>query len=388
VKESYKSLFECVGKEKNLVRLGVRLLDERYELLFYKKYGKTLDDNSSKSNLTEKERLLLAQVIKRKLLPNIYFIESLNLNEKEIEELVGATKQKIESLRTLYKKSQVKETTAKIDVVLKEHPKYLVKIAIQILSSKDRKIFYERYDKNLNKKLLSKLTEKEKHYINMSIRLKLERIINFLKEESKVTDIKTADIEKLKAKYYGNLYRTYKSLFSLFECSPCYVRLSFYFQTENAQKLLKIKYGSDLTNTLRQKGITRSMNKQIINSIIPKMKKTILFLMENNITEEECEYLMSKEGKNDLEHLIKVFNRYSKIEKYIKNKLNDIDKHKIYNRLIKKHGLEQAKLMLLFSKYEGLINIKKIGELLSLEQREVFDAYATYKLSKRKTRRT
>lgn len=110
--------------------------------------------------------------------------------------------------------------------------------------------------------------------------------------------------------------------------------------------------------------------------------------MENNITEEECEYLMSKEGKNDLEHLIKVFNRYSKIEKYIKNKLNDIDKHKIYNRLIKKHGLEQAKLMLLFSKYEGLINIKKIGELLSLEQREVFDAYVTYKLSKRKTRRT
>ena len=42
--QQYKNLFEIVNRKENIVKLAVRLLSSKSESLFYKKYGRDLND--------------------------------------------------------------------------------------------------------------------------------------------------------------------------------------------------------------------------------------------------------------------------------------------------------------------------------------------------------
>lgn len=380
---SYKSLFKILNKEENLVRLGVRLLDKKHELLFYKKYGEHLNDTNIKENLTLQESNIIAQTITRTLKSNIEYLESLNLKDEEIERLL------LIDDKTFKKIFHIGEKVCNEFFSYFEDPKYLVELAVNILKEKDRKLLYKKYGKNLsNVFVLNNLTDKDKRNIREIINIRLKSIIEFLKseniEESKVSKL---NIDELKNKYYSLQYKQYNSLFSYFDCEKCYIKLSFYFQTDLAKHLLKTKYGENFNNVNRQNNLTRHDNIFIMNVIIPKMKEVITYLKENNITPLECDYLISESGKYDLENLKRMYKKQTFIKKYIKENLNNIKDNKKYNYLLDKYDLEKAKLILLFIKYEGFITIGEISKLLNADKTEIFDAYMTYSLKERKTRR-
>ncbi|MCI8331051.1 MAG: hypothetical protein HFE04_02995 [Bacilli bacterium] len=123
----------------------------------------------------------------------------------------------------------------------------------------------------------------------------------------------------------------------------------------------------------------------ILCYIIPRMQYIIDFLKENKITKEECEYLNSELGKEDLNLLIENYKKQEFIKTYINKHLNKKDTNKDYKRLITKYGLEKAKIILLFIKYERRITIQQISKLLNLETEEIFDTYITYKLENKQT---
>lgn len=381
---AYKSLFKILNKEENLVRLGVRLLDKNYELLFYKKYGNNLNDTNIKENLTLRENNVIAQTITRKLIPNIEYLESLNLKDEEIEYLL------LINDKTFKEIFHIGERKCKDFFSYFEDPKYLVELAVKILKEKDRTLLYKKFGEYLsNVFIIENLTDKEQSNIRNLINTKLKNVIEFLKSENiEESEISELNIDELKNKYYSLQYKQYNSLFSYFDCEECYVKLSFYFQTDLAKHLLKTKYGEHFNNVNRQNNLTRYDNMFITSTIIPKMKEVISYLKENNITILECNYLISNEGEYDLETLIRMYKKQTFIKKYIKENLGNIKDSKKYNYLIKKYDLEKAKLILLFIKYEGFITIGEISKLLNADKMEVFDAYITYSLKERKTHRT
>ena len=381
--QQYKNLFEIVNRKENIVKLAVRLLSSKSESLFYKKYGRDLNDLNLKKEVTKKERDVIAKEIVRNLIPNIEYLETLQLTDEQIDELLKSDEKTIQKLRLKQYETKITYKTYKPFYSHFESPKYLVDTAIKFLSEEEKKKIYKKYGEDLNN-INAYTISPEENESTMYVINKIKIIIKFLEEENiKENDI--IDLEKLKTKYYLKTRKPHKRLFSYFKEEEIYIRLSVKFLSQKQQELIIIKYGENLENTVCNKRGLKKDGTYILCYIIPRMQYIIDFLKENKITKEECEYLNSELGKEDLNLLIENYKKQEFIKTYINKHLNKKDTNKDYKRLITKYGLEKAKIILLFIKYERRITIQQISKLLNLETEEIFDTYITYKLENKQT---
>ncbi len=380
--QQYKNLFDIVNKKENIVKLAIRLLTPKSESLFYKKYGRDLNDLNLKKEVTKKERDIVAQEIVRNLIPNIEYLETLQLTDEQIDELLKSDEKTIQKLRL---KQYDNKTTRKIYKPFYsyfESPKYLVDIAIKFLSEEEKTKIYKKYGEDLSNIDSNKVNVEESTTINNIIK-RIKTIIKFLEEE-KIKENDIIDLEKLKTKCYSKRRKKHKKLFLFFEEEEIYIRLSVKFLSQKSQNLIIAKYGENLEDTICTKSFNRNDGIYILCRIIPRMQNIIDFLKENKITKEECEYLNSELGKEDLNLLIENYKKQEFVKKCINKCLNKIDTNKNYKRLITKYGLEKAKIILLFIKYERYITIQQISKLLNIETEEIFNSYITYKLENKK----
>ena len=381
--QQYKNLFEIVNRKENIVKLAVRLLSSKSESLFYKKYGRDLNDLNLKKEVTKKERDVIAKEIVRNLIPNIEYLETLQLTDEQIDELLKSDEKTIQKLRLKQYETKITYKTYKPFYSHFESPKYLVDTAIKFLSEEEKKKIYKKYGEDLNN-INAYTISPEENESTMYVINKIKIIIKFLEEEN-IKEEDNIDLEKLKTKYYLKTRKPHKRLFSYFKEEEIYIRLSVKFLSQKQQELIIIKYGENLENTVCNKRGLKKDCTYILCYIIPRMQYIIDFLKENKITKEECEYLNSELGKEDLNLLIENYKKQEFIKTYINKHLNKKDTNKDYKRLITKYGLEKAKIILLFIKYERRITIQQISKLLNLETEEIFDTYITYKLENKQT---
>lgn len=200
-----------------------------------------------------------------------------------------------------------------------ESDRTLVLLASKLLKDKMTVILYKKYDENLENTSIRNIAPKEDVYIYNVVIPKMKNIIKFL--ESNNITVKRAEyllsregkneLTLLKELYnntknYEN--RKYTNFFKRFKYPEYLVKLSINFLPGYYKETLFKKYGTDLKDNTIKNIDSKLENK--IEYIRKVMNKILEFLKIKEITEKDYEYLISTEGKEELDKLKNEYKEY------------------------------------------------------------------------------
>lgn len=238
--------------------------------------------------------------------------EALKLVEKECEKIIKSNLPLSGPSKSFYSKFN--------------ENKILVLLASRLLKEKEKNILYKKYDKNLSSPLPRRLSNNEKGYLYNVIIPHMKKILEFLNNINLslkqvaylLSPIGKEDLELLKSKYYSTKNRKASrkasnniliGLLDIIKKTEYLVRLAILFLPEEYRNVIFQKYDKDLNKIPNNKLSGQVKNK--ISYAIVLMKSIIEYLENKDITEENYLYLISEEGKEDLE---KLKNEYYKLK--------------------------------------------------------------------------
>lgn len=254
---------------------AVSMLDSDDERLIYLKYGDNLDQRTTSSNLTEKERIRVSNNIKRKLEKILY------KNRVEPNSCIKRFGNRIVTIKLIYE-------------YFPESSHEEVDYAISLLSDDEKKVIWLRYGDDLNNPATSKdFTEEEANKLYRLIIPKIKRRLNRIKNGKELKETKT----------FYSFFEGYNKE----EVNEVIEKL-----TPEEREIIYLKYGYDLENTSNVKKLDKGMMRMLNASIVPKIRVRLLRNRKNNGEEIPVKKVVEKQAKEiktiDKEDYIKLVN--------------------------------------------------------------------------------
>lgn len=254
---------------------AVSMLDSDDERLIYLKYGDNLDQRTTSSNLTEKERIRVSNNIKRKLEKILY------KNRVEPNSCIKRFGNRIVTIKLIYE-------------YFPESSHEDVDYVISLLSDDEKKVIWLRYGDDLNNPATSKdFTEEEANKLYRLIIPKIKRRLNRIKNGKELKETRT----------FYSFFEGYNKE----EVNEVIEKL-----TPEEREIIYLKYGYDLENTSNVKKLDKGMMRMLNASIVPKIRVRLLRNRKNNGEEIPVKKAVEKQAKEiktiDKEDYIKLVN--------------------------------------------------------------------------------
>ena len=336
----HKTLFEVFSEySKDEIIKAVGELKSEDERIIYLMYGDNLDSRNPSSELTEKERNRANTSIKKILKQILEYNRSLEV----FKVLNGVGYQR--KIKTIYE-------------VFSDCTRDEVNYAITLLPEDTRHLLYERYGNDLDYPIINnefKGLNYQKFY--SSLLPKMRRLLKTRKSDKEVSIIN------------GRCVKAYKTIYELFEeYSHEEIDAAVSELNEEELRIVHLKYGNDLKNTIKDDSLTKEESKYFYAVIKNKIKTRLVRNRknkENNLPSKSV--MVYNDSENELNNLM-TKDDYIKVVSFLK-KMNAREMF----RLVNPQDLIITSLRFGYVE-DKYYSIKAISKFLGITEREVLES--------------
>lgn len=405
-KGRYKSFLSCFDESEIMVRLAIKFLRSREKQVLFKKYDEDLNNVIGRNYVKQKDIVYITTIVIPDVKDIIVFLKNHEVNELVAVYLMSDEgMERLNYFRDEWSKDKKAKDKRGFNGYVKDYrslfsyyecSKNIVILAIKMLDIEDRVMIYKKYGETLENVKTVNLSSEERTRIRNLKYIYLKRIIQFLvyldmSEEEINYLISSKDetvISALREKYEkynienfkdGNS-KFYKSFFLMFDYPEYLVRLAVLLISDKSRNLIYKKYDENLVNVLARDNITSTDNSTISTLVRSQMNRVLEFLSIRNINEGYALYLMSSEGRKDLDLFRVWFKKNKKITLEILNSMKALMEKDIY--LLSTYGFENALGITLVNNYGDVMTLDEILEY-SGAQREIINIFYEDRLSKK-----
>ncbi len=405
-KGRYKSFLSCFDESEIMVRLAIKFLRPREKQVLFKKHDEDLNNVIARNYVKQKDIVYITTIVIPDVKNIIVFLKNHEVNKLEADYLMSDEgMERLNYFRDEWSKDKKAKDKRGVNGYVRDYrslfsyyecSKNIVVLAVKMLDFEDRVKLYKKYGENLENIKTVTLSLDEKIRTSNLIDNDLKKIIKFLvyldmseEEINYLISIKDETIiSSLREKYEkynienfkdGN-NKFYKSFFLMFDYPEYLVRLAVLLITDKARNLVYKKYDENLENVLVRDNVTSNDNSMINSMVKPQMNKALEFLSIRNINKDYALYLMSSDGKKDLDLFRIWFKKSRKITLEILKSMKALMEKDIY--LLSTYGFKNALGITLINNYGDVMTIDEILEYSGAD-REIINKFYGERLSRR-----